>query len=253
MTPEPLIVPSEALLALRQAGHETWMRSDVTAESVLAMTGVISDRVAQALPGADWIHVGWAIFAVGAQVVVKNEAYAELVRGAIPRSQVLLGVRRGAELTCRVGDALINRREQPPSAPTEGAFQVSDFMLKARPRWVDGAESVLPQLLPGAEAVAAFSAVIRGREGAPGADGMVAMLAPALPGIDATQAGWGLVVCGTSLLSLADAAVPESKGRRLLRRRRPQEGADLLGTALVGSLTVMAGDSWIESSAYVGR
>ena len=79
-----------------------------------------------------------------------------------------------------------------------------------------------------------------------------AALAQALPGIDSAQAGWGLIVCVSSVLSITEDAAPESnapepKRRRWFLERKPQKGGDLLGTALVDSLAVIAGDAWIGS------
>jgi hypothetical protein len=244
MTNDTFVGPSETLEALRRVGRETWMDAENSAESALSVAAAITAAVTEALPDAAWPQVGWAIFAVGAQVALKDEAFAGHVRRAIPPAQVLIGVRRGAQLTCRVGDALIDRGEQRSDG---GAFQINELTLDTRPKLVGAAEAVVVQLLQNDELATSFRAVIRGGGGdasGSGGDGMVAGIARALPGIDGTQAGWGLIVCGSRLLSLADDAAPTSKPRRW--RPRPQaDGADLLGTALVGSVAVIAGDAWL--------
>jgi hypothetical protein len=246
---EELLTPSEMLQSLRRVGRETWMRPEVSPESALSVAASIAQNVEEALPGADWSNVGSAIFAIGSQVALKDEAFAGQVCRAIPPAQVLLGVRRGAQLTCRVGDALIDRGEQATSTRSDrSAFEVDEAALADRSTLVHAAESVVPELLPNAELVAGFLDAIRGPADDPSRDGMVTKVAQALPGIDAAQAGWGLIFCGSNLLALADAAAPESKRRRRLPQRRPQQGADLLGSALVGAVDVIAGDAWIRSA-----
>jgi hypothetical protein len=229
------------------------MRSETSPESALSVAASIGGNVEEALRGADWSHVGWAMFAIGAEVALEDEVFAAHVRRAISPAQVLLGVRRGAQLTCRVGDALIDRAEPPTSAPTDrSALEVGDAAPAARSTLVNAAESLLAGLLPSAELLADFVETIRGRRDDP-ESGMVAEVARALPGIDPTQAGWGLVICGSSLLALAESAAPESPRRRWLRRRIAQQGADLLGTALVGAVEVIAGDAWIGSPRGTAR
>jgi hypothetical protein len=249
-----LLAPSETLVELRRVGHDTWMRSDSSPASALKVAASISTDVGHTLPTADWKHVGWAIFTVGTQVLLKDKAFAGHVRRAIPPAQVLLGVQRGAQLTCRVGDALIDRGERPAGTRSQqSTFEVGESLLQGRSRLVRAAESVLAQLLPGAELLASFDRAIRGPVDEPNRTCMMTNIVHELPGIDAAQAGWGLVVCGSSLLSLANEAAPESQRRRWLPSRRSQEGADLLGTALVGAVDVIAGDAWIRSAPSIAR
>jgi hypothetical protein len=59
------------------------MGPDAVPESVVEIAARVGTDVMQALPGADWRHVGWAIFAVGAEVVLKNDVFAGRVRGTI--------------------------------------------------------------------------------------------------------------------------------------------------------------------------
>jgi hypothetical protein len=215
-----------------------------------ACPGRISGEVAEALPSADWRQVGWGAFALAANLALNVEAFAGYVRTSIPPAHVLKGARGGAQLTCQAGEALISRGEQAArNAPhATVTFTVGEGLVKTRSGLVTAAESILDVLVVSAELKGTLIETIRGHGRGPDDDGMVAMITRALPGLDRAQAGWGLLVCGTSVLAFADEAASAAKPGRWAPRRRSKDDAELLGISLVGSVIAIAGDALISQS-----
>jgi hypothetical protein len=241
------LTPSQTLREMRAMSRAKLVELGDSAAELTTMTTRISEVVTEALTGARWTHVGWAMFALGVQLQLNAEAWVARTKSTIPRAELVKGMRAGAEFGYRAGEALISRGEQIAPAG-DGGFSVDERLDQTRRRLVDGARSVLGSMLPGAESTDSLITVIRGTDGGPDDKSVLATISRALPGIDREQAGWGLLISGSALLEVADEAAPEPPPeRRRGLRRKPKEGADLLGIGMVGAVFSLAGDALAPS------
>jgi hypothetical protein len=248
MTDADSLAPSETLVQMRAISRAKAPRSGDFATNLTKVTTRISEVVTEAVAGANWTHVGWAIFALGAQLQLHAEGWVGRTKSTIPRGQMVKGVQAGAELASRAGDALISRAEHSAPGGDAGGFSVHERLTRARPGLVNGARAMLASLVPSNELMDPLITEIRGTDWGPDDKSLLATTMRALPGLDRDQAGWGLLVSGSSLLDLANAAAPEpSPTPRWGLRRRPKEGADLLGFALVGAAFALTGDALARS------
>lgn len=239
---------------MRKIAHERWPGMDELPAGAARATTEITDDVTRELGGAKWAHVGWAVFFLASQLQLNAEGWVSRTKPAIPRRQMVSGVQEGGTYAIRAGDALISRGQEAGPGDDGSAFIAGERLVRARPALVGGARAALESMMPSTEDTDKMISAIRETDGEPDGASVVGRTMQSLPGLDRQQAGWGLIVSGSSILGLsgeaaaepAEAAPQPAPSRRWGLRRKPKQdagrGAEVLGFALIGAVFVITGD-----------